>query len=170
VRKPFLVCWKRHTPPVHKIWVREIFFIILHYKYPKKLYTSKTEYYNSCFAKLRAISNLFSFFLYTLYIYIIHCMSTVLHRNNTAVRSRFVRFAVAVRAVCGRGSCGLWLRFVQFAVAVRAVCGRGSCNLRLRFFTDRRKLWRRVPTFPDYNGYHTLSNYKIYISILRLYL
>ena len=94
-------------------------------------------------------------------------MSTVLPRKNTAVRSRFVRFAVAVRAVCG---CGLWLRFVQFAVAVRAVCGRGSYNLRLRFFTDRRKLWRRVPTFPDYNGYHALSNYKIYISILRLYL
>jgi hypothetical protein len=71
--------------------------------------------------------------------------------------------AVAVRAIRGRGSCGL---------------RRGSCNLRLRFVqfavravfsrTDHRKPWRRVPTFPDYNGYHTLSNYKIYISILYL--
>jgi hypothetical protein len=34
------------TPPplVHKILVPEIFFIILDYKYPKKLYTSKTGY------------------------------------------------------------------------------------------------------------------------------
>jgi hypothetical protein len=40
---------------------------------------------------------------------------------NTAVRSRFVRFAVAVRAVYGRGSRGLRSRFVQFAVAVRTV-------------------------------------------------
>ena len=39
-------------------------------KYPKKLYTSKTGYYYSCFANLRAISNLCSFFLYTLYFYI----------------------------------------------------------------------------------------------------
>jgi hypothetical protein len=48
-----------------------------------------------------------------------------------------VRFAVAVHAV-----------------AVRAIPDRGSCC----FFTDKRKPWRRVPTFPDYNGYHTLSN------------
>jgi hypothetical protein len=78
-------------------------------------------------------------------------------RGSCGLRSRFVRFAVAVRAVCGRGSCGLRSRFVQFAVAVRAVCGRGLCG----FFTDHRKPWRRVPTFPDYNVYHTLSNYKI---------
>jgi hypothetical protein len=97
---------------------------------------------------------------------------TVLPRNKLTLRFRcgswlrFVRFAVAVRAVCGRCSCGLRLRFVQFAVAVRRVCGCGPCG----FFTDRRKPCRRVPAFPDYNDYHTLSNYKIYISILRLYL
>ena len=97
---------------------------------------------------------------------------TVLPRNKLTLRfrcglrSRCVRFAVVVRAVCGRGSCGLRSRFVQSAVAVRAVCGCGPCG----FFTDRRKPWRRVPMFPDYNDYHTLSNYKIYISILRLYL
>jgi hypothetical protein len=75
-----------------------------------------------------------------------------------------VRIAVAVRAVCGPDACNLRLRFVrfavavvQFAVAVRAIYGCGSCG----FFIDRRKPWRRVPTFPDYNGYHTLSNYKI---------
>jgi hypothetical protein len=31
-------------PLVHKIWVEEIFSIILHYKYPKKLYIYKTGY------------------------------------------------------------------------------------------------------------------------------
>jgi hypothetical protein len=62
----------------------------------------------------------------------------------------------------------LRLRFVRFAVSVRAICGCRSCG----FFTDRRKQWRRtrVPTFPDYNGYRTLSSYTIYISIFRLYL
>jgi hypothetical protein len=65
VRKPFLVCWKKHTPLVYKIWVREIFFIILHYKYPKKLYIYQKLNTNSCFAKLRAISNVFSFFYTT---------------------------------------------------------------------------------------------------------
>jgi hypothetical protein len=87
-------------------------------------------------------------------------------RCSCGLRSLSVRFAVAVRAICGCGACNSRLRFVQFAVAVRAVCGCGPC----RFFTDRRKPCRRVPTFPDYNDYHTLSNYKIYISILRLYL
>ena len=100
---------------------------------------------------------------------------------SCGLRTQFVQFAVAVRAVCCRGSCGLRSRFVQFAVAVRpvccpkfvqfaiavrAICSCGLCGL----FTDRRKPWRRVSTFPDYNGYHTLSNYQIYISILRLYL
>ena len=61
--------------------------------------------------------------------------STVLPRSNLthAVRSRFVRFAAAVRAVRGYDSCGLRLRFVRFAVTVRAVSGRGSCGSRLRF-------------------------------------
>ena len=55
---------------------------------------------------------------------------TVLPRSNLthAVRSRFVRFAAAVRAVRGYGSCGSRLRFVPFAVTVRAVSGRGSCG------------------------------------------
>ena len=71
---------------------------------------------------------------------IITYIYTVLPRNKLTLRFgsgscglRFVRFAVAVRAICGCGSCGLLSRFVQFAVPVRAVCGRGSCNLRLRF-------------------------------------
>jgi hypothetical protein len=46
---------------------KEIFFIILHYKYQRR-YVHKKLNTNSCFAKLRAISNLFSFFLCTLYI------------------------------------------------------------------------------------------------------
>ena len=45
-------------------------------------------------------------------------MYTVLPRSNLthAVRSRLVRFAAAVRAVRGYGSCGSRLRFVRFAV------------------------------------------------------
>ena len=46
-----------------------------------------------------------------------------------------MQFAVAVRAVCGRGSCGLWSRFVWFVVAVRAICG--SCSLRFVQFAVR---------------------------------
>jgi hypothetical protein len=62
VRKPFLVCWKRHTPLVHKIWVRKLFFIILHYISTQKSYIHQKLNANSCFAKLRANSYLFSFF------------------------------------------------------------------------------------------------------------
>jgi hypothetical protein len=40
------------------------FFIILQYKYPKKLYIYQKLDTNSCFAKLRAISNLFCFFIH----------------------------------------------------------------------------------------------------------
>ena len=67
--------------------------------------------------------------------YITAVQITVLPRSNLthAVRSRFVWFAAAVRAVCGYGSCGSRLRFVRFAVTVRAVSGRGSCGSRLRF-------------------------------------
>jgi hypothetical protein len=57
----FRLLEKTHTPWFTKFEF-EIFFIILHYKYPKKLYYQKLDT-NSCFAKLRAISNLFSFFL-----------------------------------------------------------------------------------------------------------
>ena len=59
----------------------------------------------------------------------------VLPRSNLthAVRSRFVRFAAAVRAARGYGSCGSRLRFVRFAVTVCAVSGRGSSGSRLRF-------------------------------------
>ena len=89
--------------------------------------------------QLNSEQEVFSFYMVIIILY------TVLPRNkliNTAVRSRFVRFADAVRTVCGRGSyraicgCGsynLRLRFVQFAVAVRTICGCGSYNLRLRF-------------------------------------
>ena len=41
--------------------------------------------------------------------------------------------SVAVRAVCGCGSCGSRLQFVRFAAAVRAVRGYGSCGSLLRF-------------------------------------
>jgi hypothetical protein len=59
--------FEKTAPLIHKIWVRKIFSIILYYKYPNKLYIHKKLDTNSCFAKLRADSYLFSFFLYTLY-------------------------------------------------------------------------------------------------------
>ena len=52
------------TPPGSQNLSSRIFFIILHYKYPKKLFNIKKLDTNSCFAKLRAISNLFSFFIH----------------------------------------------------------------------------------------------------------
>jgi hypothetical protein len=72
--------------------------------------------------QLNSEQEVFSFYMVIIILY------TVLPRNkliNTAVRSRFVRFAdavraVAVRAICGCGSCGLRSRVVQFAVAVRS--------------------------------------------------
>ena len=77
--------------------------------------------YKNCWRKFRFISTLIK--------------DTVLPRSNLthAVRSRFVRFAAAVCAVRGYGSCGSRLRFVRFAVTVRAVSGRCSCGSRLRF-------------------------------------
>ena len=65
-RAIFSLLEKTHPPGSQNLSSR-IFFIILHYKYPKKLYIYKKPDTNRCFAKLRAISNLFSFFLYTLY-------------------------------------------------------------------------------------------------------
>ena len=69
----FILLEKTH-PLVHKICVRENFFIILpyysyHYStlFYLKSYIHKKLDTNSCFTKLRAISYLFSFFLYTLY-------------------------------------------------------------------------------------------------------
>jgi hypothetical protein len=59
VQAIFSLLEKTYTPGLQNLSSRN-FFIILHYKYPKKRF--------GCFAKLRAISNLFSFFLYTLYI------------------------------------------------------------------------------------------------------
>jgi hypothetical protein len=70
LRKPFLICCKRHTPLVHKIWVREIFSffdIISTHKNTYRYIHQKLDT-RSCFAKLRAISNLFSFFIHPVYI------------------------------------------------------------------------------------------------------
>ena len=62
-QKPFLVCRKKHPPPppCSQNWVWEMFFIILHYKYPQNYIFQKLDT-NSCFVKIRAFSNLFSFF------------------------------------------------------------------------------------------------------------
>ena len=107
--------------------------------------------------------------------------NTVLPRSNLthAVRSRFVRFAAAVRAVRGYGSCGSRLRFVRFAVTVRAVSGRGSCGSRLRFMRflswlckNHCGVFRHSPSFTFYyatilrcwtvlnNQTYYLQNYK----------
>jgi hypothetical protein len=70
VRKPFLVCWKIHPPLVYKIWVREIFSLFYIISTQRSYIHQKLDT-NSCFAKLRANSYLFSFF-YTRCIYIIY--------------------------------------------------------------------------------------------------
>jgi hypothetical protein len=56
-----LVCWKRHTPLVRKIWVREIFSLFYIISIQRSYIHQKLDT-NSCFAKLRANSYLFSFF------------------------------------------------------------------------------------------------------------
>jgi hypothetical protein len=53
----------------------------------------------------------------------LHKLTLRFGRGSCGLRSRFVRLAVAVRAICGCGSYDLWSRFVQFAVAFLAVCG-----------------------------------------------
>ena len=67
MRKPFLVCWKRHPPPP---WFTkfefEKFFSLFYLISTQRSYIHQKLDTNGCFAKLRAISNLFSFFLYTI--------------------------------------------------------------------------------------------------------
>ena len=66
MRKPFLVCWKRH-PPWFTKFEFEKFFSLFYLISTQRSYIHQKLDTNGCFAKLRAISNLFSFFLYTLY-------------------------------------------------------------------------------------------------------
>jgi hypothetical protein len=61
VRKPFLVCWKRH-PPWFTKFEFEKFFSLFYIISTQGSYIQQKLDTNSCFAKLRAISNLFSFF------------------------------------------------------------------------------------------------------------
>ena len=77
VRKPFLVCWKRHTSLVYKFEF-EKFFPLFNIISSQRSYVYQKLDINSCFAKLRAISNLFSFFLYTLYILYMYCFNSAL--------------------------------------------------------------------------------------------
>ena len=65
MRKPFLVCWKRHTPWFTKFEF-EKFFPFFYIISTQRSIHQKLDT-NSCFANLRAISNLCSFFWYTLY-------------------------------------------------------------------------------------------------------
>ena len=75
----FSLLEKTHPPGSQNLSSRN-FFIILHYKYPRTLYIHQKLDTNSCFAKLRAISNLFSFF-YTPCIYI-YIFFSVFSTNN----------------------------------------------------------------------------------------
>ena len=78
VHNPFLVCWKR--PGLPNLSLR-IFFIILHYKYPKKLYIYKKLDTNSFFAKL------FSFF-YT------PCITSILLEILKKGKSKLIIFYI----------------------------------------------------------------------------
>jgi hypothetical protein len=67
VRKPFLVCWKRHPPPWFTKFEFEKLLPFFYIISTQRSYIHQKLDTNSCFANLRAISNLCSFFLYTLY-------------------------------------------------------------------------------------------------------
>ena len=61
MREPFLVCWKRHTPWFTKFEFKK-FFSYFYIISTQTSYIYKKPDTNRYFAKLRAISNLFSFF------------------------------------------------------------------------------------------------------------
>ena len=69
MRKPFLVSWKRHTPWFTK-FVFEKFFSLFYIINTQKSCIYKKLDTSGCYAKLRAISNLFSFFVTPCSIYI----------------------------------------------------------------------------------------------------
>ena len=71
MRKPFLTGYKRHNPPGFKTLNFSIFLFTLHYQYlsvPKHPISIKNVIHCGALQSRRAISGLFSFFLYTLYI------------------------------------------------------------------------------------------------------
>jgi hypothetical protein len=61
VRKPFSFCWKRHTHWLTKFEFEKL-FSLFNIISTQASYIHKKLDTNNCFAKLRAISNLFSFF------------------------------------------------------------------------------------------------------------
>ena len=73
MRKPFLVCWKRHPPPWFTKFEFEKFFSLFYIISTQRYYIHQKLDTNGCFAKLRANSYLFSCFLYTLYILYLPC-------------------------------------------------------------------------------------------------
>jgi hypothetical protein len=98
----FSLLEKTHTPGSQNLSSRN-FFIILHYKYPKKLYIYKKLDTNSCFAKLRAISNLFSFFLYTLYSVLFQLLTSLefsILEKQCAISLYFVWWPICLNFAC----------------------------------------------------------------------
>ena len=96
MRKPFLVCWKRHTPWFTKFEF-ENFFSLFYIISTQIYYIHQKLDTNGCYAKLRANSYLFSFFLHTLYIHelvirdrqlaSVAQLVRALHRNRRATGS-----------------------------------------------------------------------------------
>ena len=86
MRKPFLVCWKRRTP-----WFTnfefEKFFSLFYIMSTQRRYIYQKLDTNSCFAKLRTNSYLFSFFLYTLYYFTLYLLpDNFTHQGNAGAQ------------------------------------------------------------------------------------
>ena len=93
VRKPFFVCWKRHTPP----WFYEFKFLIFSRLFyiisAQAMYINKKLCISSRFAKLKAISNLFSFLFK-----VFHCIHKpdilIEISSNSTILNKFTRWLV----------------------------------------------------------------------------
>ena len=76
MREPFLNCLTTHSPRALKISIFQIFglFYIIS---SQVIYIDQILHSYTCYAKLRAILDLFSFFLYTLYIVYIYILPDI---------------------------------------------------------------------------------------------
>ena len=83
VRKSFLTCFKKRTLLGLKHLNFRIFSFILHRKYTQAMYINKKLYTSSRFARLRVVSKLSTFFLYTLYTEHIELLDNQSEGHNT---------------------------------------------------------------------------------------
>jgi hypothetical protein len=131
VRKPFLVCRKRH-PPWFTKFVFAKFFSLFDIISTQRSHIYQKQNTNSCFSKLRAISNLLSFFLYTLYIwsenpspkseanFVLTAQTKTIERD-WKWRPIALQFPPSWQGVCRNFV--FWLRFILFYLALPTRAG-----------------------------------------------